>query len=181
MSEFDSPASCGCTPPAGVSCVHEREGAGAWDAQIFVEHEFYLRTLLPTLLPEHEGRHVLVRDRALVGLYDTYDEALEVGYKTFGRRGFLCTKIAPVDLRAIEIYDRRDAANTELASWQAVLDRASRAAPRNAACGAASPTMSHLRALCEGLELPLELWLSQPPEALRIIGAAIADQAKSAR
>jgi len=44
-----------------------------------------------------EGRHVLIRGEAVVGIWDTFEEAIDAGYETFGLTGFFVKKIAAVD------------------------------------------------------------------------------------
>lgn len=52
--------------------------------------------LLPTLL-DQEGKFVLIHDETLDGVYDTYEDALKVGYQTLGvDRPFLVKQIQAV-------------------------------------------------------------------------------------
>jgi aromatic ring-cleaving dioxygenase len=54
--------------------------------------------LLPTLL-DQEGKFVLIHDETLDGVYDTYEDALKVGYQTLGvDRPFLVRQIQAVQL-----------------------------------------------------------------------------------
>ena len=39
---------------------------------------------LPDWVPDHEGKHVLIKGAEVVGFYETRDEALAVGYSRFG-------------------------------------------------------------------------------------------------
>lgn len=52
--------------------------------------------LLPTLLGQ-EGKFVLIHDETLDGVYDTYEDALKVGYHTVGvDRPFLVKQIQAI-------------------------------------------------------------------------------------
>lgn len=52
--------------------------------------------LLPTLLSQ-EGKFALIHDETLDGVYDTYEDALKVGYQTVGvDRPFLVKQIQAV-------------------------------------------------------------------------------------
>jgi len=52
------------------------------------------RERLPELLPEHEGRFVLIRDSAIVGVFPDRSAALREGYRRFGIVSFLVRQIA---------------------------------------------------------------------------------------
>lgn len=49
------------------------------------------------LVAAHDGRFVLVKDDDIIGIFDTLDDALDVGYARFANTGFLARKIASVD------------------------------------------------------------------------------------
>ena len=50
---------------------------------------------LPRWLPEHEGRHVVIRGDEVAGFYDTRDEALAAGYERFGVVPLLVKPVSP--------------------------------------------------------------------------------------
>ena len=54
------------------------------------------RQKLPELLCD-EGKFALVREDALIGIYGTYGDALEVGYQRFGLAPFLVKQIQLVE------------------------------------------------------------------------------------
>jgi hypothetical protein len=47
---------------------------------------------LPRLLKD-EGKYVVVRKKSIEGPFDTYRDALEVGYRIWGLKGFLTFRI----------------------------------------------------------------------------------------
>lgn len=51
--------------------------------------------LLPELLKTDSGRFVLIRAADRVGVYDSYEAALSVGYDRFGFDPFFVKEIAP--------------------------------------------------------------------------------------
>lgn len=51
---------------------------------------------LPTLLG-HTGKFVLIKGSQMVSLYDTYEDALKVGYEKFGLVPFMVKRIAPAE------------------------------------------------------------------------------------
>lgn len=51
---------------------------------------------LTNLLITNEGRFVVIKDDWILGVYDTYDDALDAGYFRFGVGPFLVKKIAPI-------------------------------------------------------------------------------------
>jgi hypothetical protein len=60
------------------------------------ELETYQREL-PTLLA-NEGRFVVVQGNTVEGVYESYSDALALGYKKFGLRPFLVKKIAATEV-----------------------------------------------------------------------------------
>lgn len=60
------------------------------------ELEIY-RKALPSLVAENEGKHVLICDGKLIGTYDSYEDALKVGYEKCGVQPFLVKKISAVE------------------------------------------------------------------------------------
>jgi hypothetical protein len=54
------------------------------------------RQQLPKLLLE-EGKFALIHGRELVGLFDSYQDALTAGYEKFGVQPFLVKQIKAID------------------------------------------------------------------------------------
>jgi len=50
--------------------------------------------LLPSLLGQHEGKFVLICGSDMVGIYDSYQDALAIGYEKCGVKPFLVKKIS---------------------------------------------------------------------------------------
>lgn len=46
-------------------------------------------------LPEHEGKHVLIKGNAVVGFYGSRDEALSTGYARFGIGPLFVKQVSP--------------------------------------------------------------------------------------
>jgi hypothetical protein len=59
------------------------------------ERQTYQREL-PNLLPS-EGKYVLIHGDGVVGVYDTYNDALKIGYDRFGLQPFLVKRIQAVE------------------------------------------------------------------------------------
>ncbi len=64
----------------------------------------YLKTELETyerekdrLVSENEGHFVVISDTRVVGIWDTYEDALKAGYKEFGLKPFLVKQILGID------------------------------------------------------------------------------------
>lgn len=51
---------------------------------------------LPNLLG-HQGKFVLIHGEEIVGLFDSYADAMTVGYEKIGLKPFLVRKITPVE------------------------------------------------------------------------------------
>jgi len=49
---------------------------------------------LPRWLQEHDGAHVLIKGREVVGFYRTFEEALDAGYARFGVVPLFVKKVA---------------------------------------------------------------------------------------
>ena len=58
---------------------------------------------LPNLLA-HEGKFILITGSEIVGIYDTYADALNVGYEKCGLKPFLVKKIQAVE--EIQFFSR---------------------------------------------------------------------------
>jgi hypothetical protein len=54
------------------------------------------RKNLPRLLKD-EGKYVVVRKKSIEGPFDTYRDALEVGYRIWGLKGFLTFRIERIE------------------------------------------------------------------------------------
>ena len=52
---------------------------------------------LPRLLVQNEGKYVLIADDEIVGIYETYADAMNVGYQTRKLEPFLVKQIKEVD------------------------------------------------------------------------------------
>jgi hypothetical protein len=48
-------------------------------------------------LLSQEGKYVLIHGDAVVGVYDTYNDALKIGYEQFGLQPFLVKRIQAVE------------------------------------------------------------------------------------
>jgi hypothetical protein len=57
--------------------------------------EIYRKNLAALL--KDEGRFVLISEREIVGVFDTYEDALSAGYEKIGLRPFLVKKIESAD------------------------------------------------------------------------------------
>ncbi len=64
----------------------------------------YLKTELETyekekerLVCDNEGRFVVISDSKIVGIWDTYEDALKAGYKEFALEPFLVKQILGID------------------------------------------------------------------------------------
>ena len=54
------------------------------------------KSKLPELLPQ-EGKFALVHDDAVAGIWDTYEDALKIGYEKYGLKPFLVKRIEAVE------------------------------------------------------------------------------------
>ena len=52
---------------------------------------------LPALLPEHEGKFVVIHDSQIAGIFTSLEDALQIGYDRFGLDPFLVKKIEAVE------------------------------------------------------------------------------------
>ncbi len=60
-----------------------------------LELKTYAETL-PSLLA-HIGKQVVIKGTDVIGMYDTYEDALKTGYERFKMEPFLVKKIAPAE------------------------------------------------------------------------------------
>ena len=49
------------------------------------------------LVAESSGKYALVSDDEVLGVWDTYEDALQAGYSTVGLKPFLVKEIQPVE------------------------------------------------------------------------------------
>ncbi|MCW5621003.1 MAG: hypothetical protein KIS79_07860 [Burkholderiales bacterium] len=55
------------------------------------------QSLLPTLIGKDDGKFALIKGEELVGVYDSYPDALKIGYEKFGVEPFLVKKISAAE------------------------------------------------------------------------------------
>jgi hypothetical protein len=58
------------------------------------EHSVY-EANLPRWLPDHEGKHVVIKGHEVVGFYKSRDEALAAGYSRFGVVPLFVKQVSP--------------------------------------------------------------------------------------
>jgi hypothetical protein len=58
-----------------------------------VEWDYYRRVVGRLLAEGHEGRHVLIKGEQIIGIYETHQQALDVGYARFLSNGFFVHQI----------------------------------------------------------------------------------------
>jgi len=63
------------------------------DDPLATEYEIYRREVGRWIAEGHEGKHILIKDGKIVGLYDTEHQAMEEGYRGSPRGGFLVHQI----------------------------------------------------------------------------------------
>ena len=63
------------------------------------ERQFYEENL-EAWLRQYAGRFVLVKDRELVGVFDTVNDALAEGARRFGLQSFLVRRVEPAQQEA---------------------------------------------------------------------------------
>ena len=63
---------------------------------IFEKEKKTYQDALPDLLRE-EGKFALVKGDNLVGVYDTYEDALKIGYEKFGLESFFIKRIQQIE------------------------------------------------------------------------------------
>jgi hypothetical protein len=59
------------------------------------EIEFYQRELQSLL--QHEGKFVVICEQSILGIFDTYEDALKAGYNRYGLKPFLVKMIQSVE------------------------------------------------------------------------------------
>jgi hypothetical protein len=70
------------------------------------EMEALYRALPELLAAGHEGRHVLIHGNEVIGVWDNFDGALEVGYEKFGVGTFIAPQIRRDNMDGLEPYFR---------------------------------------------------------------------------
>jgi hypothetical protein len=63
------------------------------DSQLPVEWNTYRREVGRLLAEGHEGRHVLIKNEEILGVWDTRAQAVEEGVRRFLLQGFLVQQI----------------------------------------------------------------------------------------
>lgn len=53
----------------------------------------YFKKILPKLLTESRERIVLIKEEELVGVYNTFEEALSEGARRYGKESFLVRRV----------------------------------------------------------------------------------------
>ena len=77
-------------PPVETPTIHYTELPEAKpDSPLYREWEFYRREVARLLAEGNAGRHVLIKDVQIIGIWDTHDEAAEAGYQRFPGQPFL--------------------------------------------------------------------------------------------
>ena len=70
------------------------------------EFETLYKALPELLAAGLEGRHVLIHHNEVVGVWDTFDEALRVGYERFADGTFIAPMIRRDNVEGLEPYFR---------------------------------------------------------------------------
>lgn len=70
--------------------------------------------LLPTLSSGNEGRFALIAGEDVLGIFDTYPDALAAGYEHRGLEPFLVKKISSVEVISYFTRDLRPSCHTSL-------------------------------------------------------------------
>jgi hypothetical protein len=87
-------ASLALLPPAPALTVHFTELPDATpDSPLYREWNTYRREAGRLLREGCEGRHVLIKDEQIIGLWDTHDAAMTAGYRQFRGQPFLVHEV----------------------------------------------------------------------------------------
>ena len=62
---------------------------------------------LPELLREHDGQYVVIRGQKLVRYFDTYEQAIEWAYETYGLEPFFVKQVSVEENAVRYIRDLR--------------------------------------------------------------------------
>jgi hypothetical protein len=77
----------------GYPTVHYTELPPSRPGEVDVEWETYRREAGRLLAEGHEGRYVLIKGEDILGIYETRNQALDVGYARFPGQGFFVHQI----------------------------------------------------------------------------------------
>ncbi len=78
----------------GGVTIHYTELSAATPGSVLeLEWTTYLREVARLLAEGNEGRHVLIKDDQIIGIWETRDEALEEGYRRFLGQAMLVHQI----------------------------------------------------------------------------------------
>ena len=64
------------------------------------DYDFFVEQL-PVLLDEHQGQVALIRQRRIVGYFDSMQDAVDAGIKQFGPERFIAQEILAEDATPI--------------------------------------------------------------------------------
>lgn len=79
-------------------CIRGIDMNGASGAKMALEKELATyKTKLPELKENNEGKFVLIHGEDIVGVYDSYEDAMKIGYERFKLEAFLVKKIEAVE------------------------------------------------------------------------------------
>jgi hypothetical protein len=94
-------------PPDEPLTIHYTELAEAKpDSPLYREWNFYRREVGRLLAEGNEGRHVLIKDEQIIGLWETHDEAMVEGYRRFLGQAFLVHQVQEREriLRCVNVW-----------------------------------------------------------------------------
>jgi hypothetical protein len=76
------------------------------DSPLYHEWNTYRREVARLLAEGSEGRHVLIKNEQIVGLWDSHDAAMTAGYQRFPGRPFLVHQVQERErvLRSVSMY-----------------------------------------------------------------------------
>jgi hypothetical protein len=81
-------------PPDEPLTIHYTEMAeAAPGSPLYQEWNTYRREVGRLLAEGHAGRHILIKDEQIIGLWDTHDEAMVEGYRRFLGQAYLVHEI----------------------------------------------------------------------------------------
>jgi hypothetical protein len=81
-------------PTVGATTIHFSElPAAAPDSPLFREWNTYRHEVARLLAEGNAGRHILIKDGQIVGIWGTHDEAMCAGYDRFLGQSFLVHQI----------------------------------------------------------------------------------------
>jgi hypothetical protein len=83
------------TPSSGICMEAVEPLSGEANMPLEKEQQTYLRE--QEKLRAHVGKYVLIHGDTVDGIYDTYQDALKVGYEKFGLEPFLVKQIAVIE------------------------------------------------------------------------------------